>query len=463
MQAVIFLGPSLPLSEAQQILPATYLPPAQQADLLSAVTRYQPDVIGLIDGVFYQALSVWHKEILYALDQGIEVYGASSMGALRAAETAVFGMIGIGQIYRMYASGELTDDDEVALAHGPAADGYRKASEPMVNIRATLSAAEKAGVVDTSQYSQLIAIAKAMHFPERTFAAVLASATSQGLLPSTAESLRRFIAANYVDLKKQDTIELLTTIRDLPTDTRPSRERRKSFQFNRSGLFETLYNRDRSVEHEGISVSLDSVANYSALHDPAFEDLNFSALNRVIVDMLARVLEVQSMDKEIEAECTRFRHKHGLVDDTQFASWLTTNDLNPTEFRKLMSQVSNCRRLHRWFIMARWAGRTTKVVLDELRLNGKYVDCVSSAAAQQRLLETHDHEAMDMPIEELIQDQFDWTEFKTTTDWFTWAEEAGFHDANELKTALLRAKTARQAILELIATSPDAGMKSDKR
>ena len=49
---VIFLGPSLPIAEAREILDAIYLPPAKQADLISAVTTYKPDAIGLIDGVF---------------------------------------------------------------------------------------------------------------------------------------------------------------------------------------------------------------------------------------------------------------------------------------------------------------------------------------------------------------------------------------------------------------------------
>src|ERR1017187_1273794 len=141
MKVAIFLGPSLPVTEARQILDATYLPPAGQSDLLSAAIELQPDVIGLVDGVFLQSLSVWHKEILFALKRGIRIYGSRSMGALRAAETDAFGMIGVGQVYRMYASGELMDDDEVALSHGSHDQGYKPLSLPMVNVRATLRAA----------------------------------------------------------------------------------------------------------------------------------------------------------------------------------------------------------------------------------------------------------------------------------------------------------------------------------
>src|SRR4028119_969681 len=173
---VIFLGPSLPIAEAREILDAVYLPPAKQSDLLSAVTTYSPDIIGLIDGVFLSLPSVWHKEILYALEQGVAVYGASSMGALRAAETEAFGMVGVGEIYQLYASGELIDDDEVALVHGLEDTGYRPLSEPMVNVRATFRRAKDEGVIATKLFEQLTAIAKSIYFPGRTFPAIFSKA-----------------------------------------------------------------------------------------------------------------------------------------------------------------------------------------------------------------------------------------------------------------------------------------------
>src|SRR4051812_38972153 len=149
MTTVIFVGPSIRLADARATLDAVYLPPVKQGDLVSAITTYEPDVIGILDGEFSHTLSVWHKEILYALDRGIHVYGASSMGALRAAETDRYGMIGVGEVYRMYASGELTDDDEVALTHGTAEQHYRPVSDPLVNIRATLKLAIATGMIDS--------------------------------------------------------------------------------------------------------------------------------------------------------------------------------------------------------------------------------------------------------------------------------------------------------------------------
>ncbi|MEI9987913.1 MAG: TfuA-like protein [Aliidongia sp.] len=153
MKTVVFLGPSLPVEEARRHLDAIYLPPAAQADVISAVMQHQPEAIVLIDGLFGQSLSVWHKEILFALDRGIAFFGAASMGALRALETEAFGAVAFGEVVRMYRAGEIEDDDEVVLAHGVAEDGYRAHSEPMVNLRKSLAAAEAGGLIDAAQHA----------------------------------------------------------------------------------------------------------------------------------------------------------------------------------------------------------------------------------------------------------------------------------------------------------------------
>ena len=101
---VVFVGPSLDLASARATLDASYEPPARQGDVLRAVTC-GAEAIGIIDGYFDWTLSVWHKEILWALTQGAHVYGAASMGALRAAELETFGMHGVGGSSSSIATG----------------------------------------------------------------------------------------------------------------------------------------------------------------------------------------------------------------------------------------------------------------------------------------------------------------------------------------------------------------------
>ncbi len=144
--AVVFLGPSLDRRAALAVLPADYRPPAARGDITRAVSD-GAEVIGLIDGVFFQESSVGHREILAALSAGVRVVGASSMGALRAAELHTLGMEGVGEVFRMYRDGVLVSDDEVALAFNP--ESLIALSEPLVNIRATLRRAEDEGVIDS--------------------------------------------------------------------------------------------------------------------------------------------------------------------------------------------------------------------------------------------------------------------------------------------------------------------------
>ncbi|OXM75052.1 hypothetical protein CF166_00135 [Amycolatopsis sp. KNN50.9b] len=99
LHGCVFVGPTLGAGEAERVAGLTALPPASAGDVYRAVEAGYRTLL-LIDGYFHQVPSVQHKEILYALHQGLAVFGCSSMGALRAAELADFGMVGIGRVFR---------------------------------------------------------------------------------------------------------------------------------------------------------------------------------------------------------------------------------------------------------------------------------------------------------------------------------------------------------------------------
>ena len=143
----VLLGPTLPVAEARTYLDAIYLPPAEQGSVFRAVLEHRPAVLAIIDGAFAQRPAVRHKEILWAMANGVEVHGAASMGALRAAELAAYGMVGHGFVYRWYRRTPLADDEEVAVAMAPAELGSAALGEALINMRLTLRRAERPGVV----------------------------------------------------------------------------------------------------------------------------------------------------------------------------------------------------------------------------------------------------------------------------------------------------------------------------
>lgn len=166
MSICIFIGSTLTHARAKTHLDATYLPPVQQGDVLRILAD-KPRVIGIVDGMFRTVPSVWHKEILVALEQGVHVFGAASMGALRAAELARFGMRGVGRIYERFADGTYEDDDEVAVAHASAEFGFRELSVAMVNIRDAVEQALQRGLIDAERAARIVREAKAAHYTRR--------------------------------------------------------------------------------------------------------------------------------------------------------------------------------------------------------------------------------------------------------------------------------------------------------
>ncbi len=208
---IVFLGPSLDLESAEKILTAEYRPPAKRGDLITAA-REGAEIIGLIDGVFHQESAVAHREILAALKSGIRVVGSSSMGALRAAEMDTLGMVGIGEIYRMYKSGKLESDDEVALVFDP--NSGLSLSEPLINIRFTLKQARETGIIDTVVHDALLSSARSLFYPKRTYRAIV-SGSGEAVNVPTRERFLAWVDTNACDQKRNDAIEALRYIADL--------------------------------------------------------------------------------------------------------------------------------------------------------------------------------------------------------------------------------------------------------
>ena len=210
-EVVVFLGPSLEAETARKILNAEYRPPASRGDIFKAV-KEGTKIIGLIDGVFFQACAVAHREILYALERSVKVIGASSMGALRASELDSFGMEGVGKIYELYKQGELVSDDEVALIFEP--ETYKPLSEPLVNIRYNIGLAEERGILNEAAKEKVLNIARSLYYPERDYERVLSVAEGE-VERAVLEQLKKFLVEEGRDLKREDTIEALKRIRDI--------------------------------------------------------------------------------------------------------------------------------------------------------------------------------------------------------------------------------------------------------
>jgi len=211
-KAVVFVGPSLPPAYQPADPAFEWRSPVKQGEVYrAALTR--PAIIGIVDGYFEVTPTVWHKEILWAMAQGIHVYGSASIGALRAAELYPFGMRGVGRIFAAYHDGVLCDDDEVAMLHGPEELGYPAVTEAMVNIRATLERAAAAGVLDGWLVARLTEIGKALFYKERSWEAILQLAAGRGLQSIQLDGFEAWLCSERVNQKAADAMEMIASIR----------------------------------------------------------------------------------------------------------------------------------------------------------------------------------------------------------------------------------------------------------
>ncbi|WP_415400622.1 TfuA-like protein [Tateyamaria sp. SN3-11] len=293
--------------------------PARAGDIYAAC-RHGATAIGLIDGFFDGVPAVWHKELLWALDQGLPVFGASSMGALRAAELHAFGMIGVGAIFEGFRDGTLEDDDEVALHHGPAELDYIALSEPMVNIRASLDHAVAAGVLDTTTAATLIARAKSMHFPDRTWDRLL---TGTGL-----DDLRAWLRSGAVDQKQRDAIAMLRALQNSPKTLAQT----LNFTFQHTVMWEEL------TQRVPTPVSTTCLILDQLRRDPArYQRLRQRAAKALPSDGA----EVPQAD--LDKATTRFRAQHRLYTGQALADWLADNDLDlPGLHSQLRAELQLC-------------------------------------------------------------------------------------------------------------------------
>lgn len=185
-RAVLFSGPSthgVPLPMEIELRP-----PASCGDLASLL-HDPPAIVGLIDGHFGIAPTVWHKEILDLVATGVRVLGAASIGALRAAELAGAGMEGVGTIYRAYLAGSIERDDAVMVLQAPADYGFAPLTLALVDAEYAL-----AGVAcEPRDRRMMLRIARTMPYQLRSWERCLDSYANRTgkVFPVTCDELAR--------------------------------------------------------------------------------------------------------------------------------------------------------------------------------------------------------------------------------------------------------------------------------
>lgn len=212
---IIYLGPSLGHEKARKILDADYRPPAKKGDFLRLIgLQNDVNIVGLVDGLFLQDYPPTPIEVYQiAIKKNTLLFGAASLGALRAVELEKFGMIGIGKIFELYKKGKIHADDEVAVTF--AQDKQTLQSEAMIDIRFNLFVAQRKGILDEVTKRAIAKVAKSIYFPYRNYDDIIEQ--TKKLYPelkSHLESFRFYIQHNRQSLKERDAIKLIRYIKE---------------------------------------------------------------------------------------------------------------------------------------------------------------------------------------------------------------------------------------------------------
>jgi hypothetical protein len=395
-------------------------------------TLDQVQTIAIIDGYFDRVPAVWHKEILWALNKGIRVIGAASMGAIRAAELGPFGMEGVGRIYEAFRDGTMEDDDEVAIAHGAAGDGYRAISQAMVNIRATLDRAVCENVVAVTTRDLLVARAKNAFYPLRSWPMVLAAGRAAGLPAAEMRALAAWLPANEVDQKRLDALSLLAVL--ATSVERPAKPRRIAFEHT------TYWDELRLAGTETGGEPLDlkaAVLEELRLDESLFASMSRAALTRVLAADAAARWGFAAKGEALQRTADEFRRDRDLTTSVDAGQWLSANELTTTEFARVMEDEA--RLAWTW---RRYSTVTQASLLDQLKVAGHYVRLSRRAKEKRRWLD----ENLPLSIQSAGIDEaalYKWhfeekLNGSVPADLAAYANRLGLSTVSELRTMLLR-------------------------
>jgi hypothetical protein len=428
----VFLGPTLAEKEARAELDAVYLPPVSAGDVYR-LWRRRPRAIGIVDGYFDRVPAVWHKEIMWMMEHGVHVFGAAGLGALRAAELGSFGMHGAGWVYRAFRDGTLDRDDEVAVRHGAAEDGYRPLSEAMVNIRSTLLAAQDQGIVSAATRNILLAAGTQLFYPDRTWEELLSVTEVMQADAAELEALRRWLPAGRIDQQGADAVAMLREMRTfLAADPAPQQV---SWSMADTAMWEVAKRRADALSRDGEADSrpmLEPILDEIRLLGPeAFEAACCRSLLRVFAADFAR-REGVTIDRErLDNAVAQFRTSRNLEQDAELTRFLADNELSAEDFERLVVADE----------MVRWGCGQAQPdasghLLDDLRLKGEYARLVTRARAK---LEHDERRAMAAEGQAALEWYFAQRRGTAVPDDLAgYARSCGFADEQAFQTAVRR-------------------------
>ncbi|MBK2125602.1 TfuA-like protein [Fangia hongkongensis] len=324
-KTIVFSETTLSKKEVHVYLPqAKVVSSIKTGDMIQALNDGFSLAI-IIDGNFDFVSSVWHKEILYAIEKDMIVIGVSSMGALRAAELYPYGMLGSGYVFESYKNNVTTDDSEVAISYYRL-DETLQSTLALINIRYSLSQIKN---VVPPVLESIFNKAKSIYYKGRTWAELQAALT---------ESEYALLKQSYVDIKEKDAKDALRNLTKIIESSASCAIKVPKTVFLKKLIRDVSY----QDEIKGIVAILKEKYQREAL---ALKETRVESADDVQANELAKLLEVDKAiaafainliaegnisltEKGFQQSLAVVRKNLGLLDGNQFKEWCLNHNLD---------------------------------------------------------------------------------------------------------------------------------------
>jgi hypothetical protein len=343
------------------------------------------------------------------------------------------------------------------VAHASAEHGFRSLSEAMVNVRATVDAACRAGVLGPAEAQLVLEEAAGRFYPERHWAA-LCHALADDAGADAGARLDAFLRdGGRIDQKRADAVELLERVRD--DHAAWCTPKSVTFTLAHTVWFDHLYRHaGRYTATDGreatVGVTETDIDDELRLHRH-FRPALRATLLRHLSGEEAHRRGVRVTAEQVAEYANAVCHDLGLVDQPSFERWLSHNGLTLQRFNELMEV-----ELRRSLVMADVSSAARPALADGLRLAGLWPAVTNRAARKVLLLDQAgladpglEHTGFAAP-HELIDwwmDRLAVPRQQRTYDLDELARRVDFADRDQLLQALLREHCATMLGLEPLA------------
>jgi hypothetical protein len=348
-------------------------------------------------------------------------------------------MIGVGRVFEAFHTGQLEDDDEVAVVHRGAEEGFAPLSEALVNIRATLERATEEATIGRDTGVALVAIGKRLHYPERDYRRILARAAELGLPAAELDALARWLPDNAVNRKRLDAIQMLTAMNHLVRS--PEWAFRVDYIFEHTDAWESV---QLAQEEEPAAAAL-------SRDRPIVEEARLAGEGAAVTTgALAWALAARLSNDLGEPDAAaiqqareEFRRGHDLTEAAAFDRWLDEQELRTDEdIAAFFARVADVRRL-----LALLRPEIAASAADFLRATGRYGHHRRRAREKTARLAGLDAHPLGLSDSEL------WSRYFTHVlgreaprDLASYAAREGFESVEALRDAVVRELHYRRLI-----------------